>query len=201
MNFSNKLPTRQILVILLPGFYLILFLADLYSRLFPNGDFINFSSQFTVLLTTILSLSVGILVYIADIPKKIWFFKSKLPTTRIKKDFQLSPNLSSIYNSYFKYYDGLSQAQRVKTDELTTLFHVCINLVVVSIITLIITMCFDIKKCVPPIFYCISIILLILNVLGSLGVFFGKGRVSELFERQYQGFKKSEDFAKLKNES
>jgi len=197
MNFLNKFPTRQILIILLPGVYLALYLSDLSLQIFTEEDFPKLSIEFNILIKALFSLSFGIFIYIIDIPKKLRFVKSQLPTNRIKKEH---PDLNEvlIHQAYFGFYDNsISEPQRTKTDGLTTLFHMGINVSAVSLFSLIITLICDYFYCVSNSNYFIHFDLFFFFIVGSLGLFFSANRISDIFNNQYEAFLKSEEYAKL----
>ncbi len=78
-NINGKFSLRETLQIVIPGLYFIGLLYPLISEMEilvikNNNESIN------LIISSILSLLVGMIIYSLDLPKKLWFFKNHLPT-------------------------------------------------------------------------------------------------------------------------
>lgn len=179
---------REIIVIIFPGLYF-------FSLLLPINNhvtFIDFNNSIANnVIFILLSLLLGIVLYWVDIPKKIWFFNNNLPTTILIKEFPKIEKFK-IINSYFSFYDTISEEQRKKTDTYTSLFHFSVNISIISFALIILYIIF------PPFNYgFIAIAILILSCANIIGLFYGERKIKYMFNRQISGYKNSESFKEL----
>lgn len=175
---------REIIVIIFPGLYFVAIVAPLYNNL--GIEMIFFSDKLANSISYIMfSLLVGIIMYWIDIPKKIPFFNNNLPTNILIKEYPNSEKYK-IINSYFKFYDTISEDQKKKTNTYTSLYHFCVNIFVLSFLTVILYLVF------PPFNYgWIGLINTILSLISVFGLFYGNRKIKYMFTRQLKAFKNS----------
>lgn len=181
MGNLNKFSLRELLEIVIPGVYFISLLKPIVSKI--GTPIQNCSENVNLILGFLLSLIVGMIIYAIDIPKKIWFFKNNLPTKLIEKNKKLSKD---IHNKYFDFYDEkITAKQKSITDKYTSIFHFSVNIAVISFILSIV---YAFVYC-NDFFYSygiITLIILILSIVLSQRIFFGKRKIKYMFNRQYK---------------
>lgn len=185
----QKISLREVLIILLPGLYFISFLAPI-KHIFGLNELNNDFANSTILI--LLPFLTGIILYWIDLPKKIPFFTNNLPTHILIKELNNIDKIE-IINSYFKYYDSLSEEEKAKTNTYTSIYHFCTNIMIVSVLLLIIYY-FSEKN---NDYQIIILLIFILSLINSLGVFFGKRKIKYMFNRQIKGFKNSNEYKRL----
>lgn len=200
-NFS-KLSLRETLTILIPGIFIMLSITPIISEVFSNGNVFD-NSNLNLLLLSISSFFLGIILYVLDIPKNIQFFTNATPTKQLEKklkELNLETDNTKIHNAYFKFYDeSISSVQKGKTDRLTSMYHFSMNIFISSIIILLIYLIswFFTENFI---YYSFPIILIgILSLISTLGLFYGKRKIKYYFTRQYNSFLKSEVYNNLIN--
>jgi hypothetical protein len=198
-NFS-KLSFRETLTILIPGIFIMLSITPIIAEVFNDGNVFN-NSNLNLLLLSISSFFLGIILYVLDIPKNIAFFTNATPTQQLEKklnELTIEIDKSKIHNAYFKFYDeSISSVQKGKTDRLTSMYHFSMNIFISSIIVLLIYLIswFCTKNFI---YYSFPIILIgILSLISTLGLFYGKRKVKYYFTRQYKSFLNSVEYQRL----
>lgn len=200
MEDFSKLSFREILTILIPGSFIMLSITPILTEITSSGN--NFdNSNLNLLLLSISSFFLGIILYILDYPKNIPFFKNAMPTKQIDKKLkELNTNIDvfKIHNAYFNFYDEIiSSAQKGKTDRLTSIYHFSMNIFISSLIILLVYAIYWFFTGNVT-FYLFPIILIgILSLISSLGLFYGKRKIKYYFTRQYKSFLESEKYTRL----
>jgi len=183
MGNLNKFSLRELLQIVIPGVYFISLIKPIVSKI--GMPIQNYSENVNLVLSFLLSLIVGMIIYAIDIPKKIWFFNNNLPTKLIERNKDLGKN---IHNKYFDFYDNnISDKQKGITEKYTSIFHFSVNISVVSFVLSIIYVfayCGDFSHS----YGVITLIILILSIVLSQRIFFGKRKIKYMFTRQYEKF-------------
>jgi len=181
---------REIIVIVFPGLYFASLLLPLNNSL----DIVNFSNSIANNVSFIMfSLLIGIVFYWIDIPKRMSFFNRNLPTSKLINEHPAIEKYK-IINSYFKFYDTISEEQRNKTNTYTNLYHFCVNIVLLSLVIIILYLIF------PPFNYgYIALIIMIVAISNVFGLFYGNRKIKYMFERQFSAYKNSEAYTELTN--
>lgn len=199
-NF-DKFTAREIFGTFIPGLYFTVILGKIFKPVFDVQK--NDIGSFDYFLLFILSILIGLVIYSFDFPKKIFFFNTNTPTylinNKIQKD-NLRISDIDIRNAYFNFYDNnISSNQKVLTEKLTTLFHFSSNIFLCSIIIFIVELftkyftSFAIEK--EMILF--NVIVLILSAISIFGLFYGKNKIKNIFERQFNAFINSEKYKDL----
>lgn len=194
MKNMNKLNSREILSIFVPGAYIVLFSNLILIQ--DKTDAIN-PIVLNVLLEFTLSLLVGLVIYIIDLPKRVWFFNNNRPTEIINKELG-EISYSKIENAFFLYYDNhVSDKQKDKTERLTSFYNFSINIFSSSLIILFLFYINTESYILLKYYFNINGLILIISIISSIGLFFGKRKIKYIFNRQYKSFKDSEEYNKL----
>jgi hypothetical protein len=200
-NFS-KLSFRETLTILIPGIFTMLSITPIISEIFSDGNVFD-NSNLNLLLLSMNSFFLGIILYVLDIPKKISFFDNATPTKQLEvklKELNIGVDESKIHNAYFDFYNKcISSELKGKTDRLTSMYHFSMNIFISS---LIIVLIYSIYWFFTGsfIFYFFPIILIgILSLISTLGLFYGKRKVKYYFTRQYKSFLNSDEYQRITN--
>lgn len=175
----NSFTFRQILQIVIPGVYFTSMLISVFGDT-PYTQIFNTNFQQTVIVSVI-SILLGICIYSFDLPKRIWFFKKYLPTENIDKNE---------YGDYFSFYDNnVSKQLREIIDRYTSLFHLCINLLLISLILIAIYLLkFKCDFLINGGFVVLSIF--ILSLTGSLLLIYGHKKIKFQFKKQLYDYLK-----------
>jgi hypothetical protein len=198
-NFS-KLSFRETLTILIPGIFIMLSITPIISEVFDDGNVFD-NSNLNLLLLSISSFFLGIILYVLDIPKNIYFFNNATPTEQLNKNLKvlnIETDNFEIHNAYFKFYDELiSSVQKGKTERLTSMYHFSMNIFINSLVILLIYLVYNYFTG-SLIYYTYPIILIgLLSLISSLGLFYGKRKIKYYFTRQYKSFLKSAEYKHL----
>ena len=201
VNTFNKFTTREILGLFIPGLYFTYMMSqELLGDVSP--DLGNSEDSFNYLLLFIISISVGCILYIIDLPKRFWFFKEELPTTIIKKKLiegGETINETNIKIFYYKFYDNeVSERNKSITDRQSTLYHFSANIFLCGVLVLI-TEIFSSRLSLDNITSLINLAVIIMGITGVFGIFYGKGKMKSLFKRHIAEFLDSEYYTDLKN--
>lgn len=191
----DKFSIRELLIIIIPGFYATALVAPLLNSFFS----LSVSNNFIIsILYLIFSLSIGFFLYFLDIPKKIPFFKNNLPINILRKEFTEIDNikLDGIFYSFFD--KEISAEQKIRTNFYTSTFHFSVNICILSFFITISYALF--QKGYFHGYGLITALICIINFFNSLGIFYCKGKVKYMFKRQLERFKASQEFSKLKSQ-
>lgn len=183
-NTSGKFSLRETLQIVIPGVY---FIGLLYPLVSEVGVFvIKDSTEMTdLIISSILSLLAGMLIYSLDLPKKLWFFNMYLPTTLITKNMG---NDKSVHNKYFQFYDDkISDKQKDITEKYTSIYHFSVNIAITSLILTIIYLIIY-KEVFLNSYGLFTLLILIVSILLTYQIFFGDRKIKYMFKRQYDKF-------------
>lgn len=200
MEDFSKLSFREILTILIPGSFIMLSITPILTEISGSVNIFD-NSNLNLLLLSISSFFLGILLYILDVPKNIYFFTNATPTEQLNqnlKELNIETDNFKIHNAYFKFYDeSISLVQKGKTDRLTSIYHFSMNIFISSLVILLIYMVYYFITG-SFIYYTYPIILIgLLSLISSLGLFYGKRKIKYYFTRQYKSFLNSDEYQRL----
>lgn len=188
----DKFSIRELLIIVIPGFYGTVIIAPLLNSYFTLSK----SSDLVLsILFIVVSLSIGFLLYFIDFPKLLPFFKKNLPTSILEEEFQ-SIDKIKLHGIFYAFFDKeISEEQKVRTNFYTSTYHFSVN---ISVLSIIITICYAIfQNDYMHGYGLITAIIGILNITNFLGLFYGKRKIKYMFTRQIERFKSSQEYAKL----
>lgn len=173
---------REIVVIIFPGIYFMALTAPITDKigLVSLSDSVANNVSFIML-----SLLLGIILYWIDIPKKLPLFNNNLPTSKLIEAY---PNVDKIkiINCYFKFYDTISDEQKKKTNTYTSLYHFCVNILILSLFIVIIYLFFT-----PFNYGWIALMISVISFANIIGLFYGNRKIKYMFDRQLSAFKNS----------
>lgn len=201
INNFEKFTVREIFGTFIPGLYFTIFIGKIITPIFDVQK--NDINSFDYFILFIVSTLIGLVIYSFDFPKKIYFFNNSTPTFLINKKIKndnLSINEIDIRNAYFNFYDNnISSNQKVLTEKLTTLFHFSSNIFLCSILVLIIELIvkyFNYTIIDSNLLFFNSIVV-ILSLISVFGLFYGKNKINNLFQRQFKAFIGSDKYNDL----
>jgi len=183
-NINGKFSLRETLQIVIPGLY---FIGLLYPLISDMGIFVIKSSNEAIdlIISSILSLLTGMVIYSLDLPKKLWFFKNNLPTSLIAKNMGDDKN---VHNKYFQFYDDkISDKQKDITEKYTSIYHFSVNIALISLILTIIYLVIYKLEFLSS-YGVFTLLILIVSIFLTYQIFFGDRKIKYMFERQYNKF-------------
>lgn len=188
-KFNGDFSLRETLQIIIPGIYFIGLLNPIFLKL-DFFSFSNSSDSIELITSGVFSLIVGMMIYALDLPKRLWFFEKNLPTTLITKNLA---HLQNVHNKYFDFYDNkIADKQKDITEKYTSIYHFSVNLGLASfILTLAYLLVYG--KTFLDSYGLITLVTLILCILLTFQIFYGKKKIRYMFSRQYQKFVSSLD--------
>lgn len=200
-NF-DKFTVREIFGTFIPGLYFTTIIGKIITPIFDVQK--NDINSFDYFILFILSTLVGLVIYSFDFPKRIPFFNRATPTYLINKKVKLenlSINEINIRNAYFSFYDSvISSNQKVLTEKLTTLFHFSTNMFLCSFIIIIVELFVNYKATdiiIDPSLKIFNLIVIVLSLISAFGLFYGKNKINNIFERQFNAFINSDNYTSL----
>jgi len=126
-------------------------------------------------------------------------FNSNLPISVLKKEFPDIPKRDKkkfdldLKNKYFSFYEKLSGEFREKTNIYTSIYHMCLNTMIIAFFLLIVFVLLTISFFPNnDIFIVPSLTGIILMLRISIEVLF-KNKIIPMFRRALKMFKESED--------
>ena len=200
MDSLNKFSLREILGIITPGVFFIFSILPIISEIVDH-EYVFEKSNLNIILISISSFFTGIIIYTIDIPKNISFFNNATPTKQFEKKIKslnLNVTNNDIHNTYFDFYDkSVSSDQKAKIERLTGMYHFSMNIFFSSIMIILVYLvswfCTETLTV-----YLIPVILVgILSLVSALGLFYGKRKIRYYFNRQFNSFKKSEEYKSI----
>jgi hypothetical protein len=201
VNTFNRFTTREILGLFIPGLYFSYMIFEKFSTSF-SFELNNDTTSFNYLVLFIVSISIGCILYVIDLPKRVWFFTNELPITLIKqkliKDGKTIDDVN-VEIFYYNFYDKeVSEKNKSNTDKQTTLYHFSTNMVLCGLIILLIQVISG-SFTLDNGLIIVNIAIIIMGVIGLLGLLYGKDKMRSYFQRHYTEFIDSEYYTKLKD--
>jgi len=197
-ELKNSFSFRETLEIVFPGLYFMGLILPLMP--FIGVDNLSTESITNITIYLIMSVLIGIFFYTLDIPKKLWFFKSILPTNLIEKELKdnTDKNIrSKVANSYFSFYDkNVTKEQKSKTDIYTTIYHFSVNIFILSVILLTLYVILMPDFYSNYIFYTLSFIFII-SLFNSFYIIYSPKKIKYMFKRTFDKYKNSDEYKQL----
>jgi hypothetical protein len=201
INNFEKFTVREIFGTFIPGLYFTIFIGKIIMPIFDLQK--NDINSFDYFILFIVSTLIGLVIYSYDFPKRIYFFNNNTPTYLINKKIK-NDNLSiteiDIRNAYFSFFDNnISSNQKVLTEKLTTLFHFSSNIFLCSIVVLIIELVLKYFNyaIIDSNMLFFNTIVVVLSLTSIFGLFYGKNKINNLFQRQFKAFIGSDKYNDL----
>jgi hypothetical protein len=183
MQSDNAFTSRQIMQILIPGIYFVTFLSILLEKNLSEN--FNGLGDKNIVIYTLFSILFGLLFYLIDLPKFI--LDPIFPTSVLKKKHKLEN-----HNQYFDFYDNILKSKfQDLTERYTSIFYLGVNLAFASTLLIIVFFILKYIDCSyhNSIIFLISFVL-ILSLIISFLVVFGKNKIKYVFDRQVNSFLK-----------
>lgn len=179
---------REIVVIIFPGVYFMALTTPLMDKIGLSGLSDSVANNVSFIM---LSLLLGIVLYWIDIPKKLPLFNRNLPTTKLIEAY---PNVDKIkvINCYFRFYDKISDEQKKKTNTYTSLYHFCVNILILSLIIVALYLFFT-----PFKYGWIALSISVISFANIIGLFYGDRKIKYMFDRQFKAFQNSDISSEL----
>jgi hypothetical protein len=162
----------------------------------------NDTNSFNYLILFVVSISIGCIIYVIDLPKRVWFFKKETPTNLIKKKLVADQKIIKDVNIkifYYNFYDNeVSEKNKSITDKQTTLYHFSFNMFLCALLILLIQVVnceFNLEKGLVV----VNLFLIITCFISFLALLYGKGKMKSYFQRHYIEFIDSQYYTDLKN--
>jgi hypothetical protein len=192
-SFTGAFSIYEILRILIPGFYFVLMLENVFSNISKK---INCGSidTYPTLLFIIISIVLGAMLYAMDIPR--WFKKcySTLPSNLIKenKDELVLLGLAEdnsrrpFEDIYYQFYYSRQSPLIFKTEIQSGFFHLLMTMSFIGIIIIIIHATVMALSIPFRDYYFINLFITIISVIGTIIIYKVKLRYS--WKRNYEEF-------------
>lgn len=197
-ELKNSFSFRESLEIVFPGLYFMGLVMPLTP--FIGVDNLSKDSITNITIYFILSILIGIFFYTLDIPKKLWFFKSILPTNLIEKELKRNTDenvRSEVANSYFSFYDkNISKEQKSKTYIYTSIYHFSINIFILSLILLTLYIFVMPNFYSNYVFYAL-IFIFIISLFNSVYIIYSPWKIKYMFKRAVDKYKNSDEYKQL----
>lgn len=204
-ELKNSFSLRETLEIVFPGLYFMSLLITIFDE--NNLNLFAIDEVPNIALYLMLSLLYGVILYVLDMPKRIWFFKKNTPTYLIEKEFSNLDETKKlkIANAYFSFYDSdeISIQNKSKTEIYTSIYHFCINssfTALLLFITYFITYFITVQdKSFFDKYVIANIIVFGVSIINSVLMVYSSKKIKYMFKRQLLMFKNSIQYTKLKD--
>ena len=185
-NINGNFSLRETLQIVIPGIYLVALMTPIINKL-SLFNLTDYSESILFILSSIFSLILGMIIYAFDLPKRLWFFKSNLPTTKISQNLS---HIENAHNAYFEFYDNeISDKQKDITEKYTSIYHFSVNMVLASFILTAGYVVVFFNSFLSS-YGILTLTILVLSIILTAQIFYGNKKINYMFMRQYDKFVK-----------
>ncbi|MDR2937766.1 MAG: hypothetical protein LBU92_02360 [Prevotellaceae bacterium] len=157
----------------------------------------------------VLVLLVGIFLHVLNLPERLPFYRDALAVEQAAKKLTAkylrigmccnSSYTSQLHNAFFTFFERATAEQKNRTHKLVNLYSIAINVAIASLVLVPLSVGahFAFEADFFENYGLFLVFILLFSTLGAYGLFFSKGGIKYIFERQFEAFMASPEFRAL----